>query len=1058
MGIEASFRITAQLEQAIKALGSLKTEIDGVQAAAKAGTKPAFTEVGTGAATASTKMKGARKDADDLNAAAGKTGGAKPFGALNDGASALGDKVAGLRTVVTQFFAAVAGIQLGNNTLAMIDAYGGLTARLRVTTGSQLLFNEAMASARGLSAQYQAGLANTAKLIDRVYASIAPLGGTLRNATTATEALLASLKISGATAEETSSAILQFSQALGKGVLNGDEFNSINEAAPGLLRALGDALGKSTADLKKMGEQGTLTSDVIIKAATIALPKLRQQAADIGPTIGGSFTAVNNALTEFVGKGAQANGTARIIAGGMKLLADNIGLVVNALGLLAGAALLSGVTRLVTALPALAAGVSGVGLAIRGALAFITGPVGLIVALGSLALAWVGVDVAQRASTDRTLERVKAERDRVSEIVRGLDAKNEADKASGVGTATQGRQASLERNLALLRQLDGELSKLQAKADAAGGDVDIRADGPLKAKLEENKGRRKLDEEYARDREIIESQSAKKIAALRREGRNADADNLAVDAQQSLGRLKKTHDDAIKALSKDETNTRLAQYIEEYDRIAALVADGTTRELKTLQGSYEQQLLSTRSYFSQRGALEDEAKRESIAKIEAEITARQAVVDRNSKVRTSSANEAAALAEANKRELEAINKLEIERVKAQRDLKDSARDRAVEEGKVTEQLLRQRQDTDLQIKAAQGLLTLADERLRLENQYADARKREFTETGDTAQTDQLIATQLRLAELARLKAQFSDLNQALALQEQELALQVDQGALTAEQAETRKFEARAESIPQLEEILRLMREIAVTPADQNVVKSLTLDVKKLKDATLDFQKAAKDSAVSSLATALTDIQTGAKSGKEALLDMVRSFGRAMLELLNRKLADALINQFIEASSKLNSGSGGGSFWTMLLQAAVNYFGGSSGGTSFNGSAGTGTGAIYAHTGAVVGRSGGWSGRVPAAVFDFAPRYHTEGIVGLKPRERGIIALDGEEVLTEENPRHIKNYKNSVGGVSISVTVNGAEGNERDQRGSAEALTEHIRAVVTEWAAHQSRQGGMFAGR
>ena len=192
--------------------------------------------------------------------------------------------------------------------------------------------------------------------------------------------------------------------------------------------------------------------------------------------------------------------------------------------------------------------------------------------------------------------------------------------------------------------------------------------------------------------------------------------------------------------------------------------------------------------------------------------------------------------------------------------------------------------------------------------------------------------------------------------------------------------------------------------------------------------------------------------------MVRSFAKSMLDLLNRKLAESLVNQFIDAGNKLNS-SGSGSFWTTLLQAAVSYFsGGTSGGTSFNGSAGSGTGATYAHTGAVVGRSGGWRGRVPAAVFDFAPRYHTEGIVGLKPRERPIIALDGEEVLTEQNPRHIKNFSNSVGGVSISVTVNGAQGKEGDQRGAAEALTETMQAVITQWATDQSRQGGMFARR
>jgi Mor family transcriptional regulator len=74
--------------------------------------------------------------------------------------------------------------------------------------------------------------------------------------------------------------------------------------------------------------------------------------------------------------------------------------------------------------------------------------------------------------------------------------------------------------------------------------------------------------------------------------------------------------------------------------------------------------------------------------------------------------------------------------------------------------------------------------------------------------------------------------------------------------------------------------------------------------------------------------------------------------------------------------------------------------------------------------------VPAAVFDFAPRHHIKGIVGLKPRERPIIALEGEEALTEKNPRHIMSFHNSLNRTSTGVTVNRAPGTEGDQRGGA----------------------------
>ena len=1052
MTIDAGIRITAIVDHAVKALRTLKAEAVGVSNAVAAGKKPAFADVSAGAGDAAGNVKSAQKAVDDLKASASAPIG-KPFASLGAGASDASDKLGSLNETVKRVFAAVAGIELGRNTLALIDIYGGLTARLRVTTGSQLLFNQAMDAARSLSAQYSTSLSDTAKLIDRIFASISPLGGTLRNATVATEALLASLKISGATAEESSSAILQFSQALGKGVLNGDEFNSINEAAPGLLRALGAALGKSTADLKKMGEQGTLTSDVIIKAANVALPQLRNQAADIGPTIGGSFTAVNNAVTEFIGKGAQANGTARIIAGGMRLLADNIGLVVNGLGLLAGAAVIGGLGRLAAALPGLAAGIGGVALATRGLIAAVTGPVGLIVALGSLALAWVGVDVAQRAAADRTLERVQAERQRVQEIVDGLNAKNAADKASGVSTATAGRQGALERNLATLQKLDAEISSLQKKSDAASDSVNIRADGPLKAKLEENKGKRKLDEEYARDRELIETQSAKKIAALRAEGRAADADNLAVDAKQSLARLKKSHDDAVKALTKDETTTRIAQYVEAYDRIATLVADGTDRELKALQSGYDQQLISTKAYFAQRGQLEDSAKRDAISKINDEIAARRAVLAKNASIRPDNVNDAASLAEANKRELEAINKLEIDRVKAQRDLRDGARDRSVEESKATEQLLRQRQEVDLQIKAANDWLTVGDERLRLENQFADARKREFAETGDTAQTDRLIAAQLRVAELQRLQTQFSTLSETIKLKESDIDAAVERGTVTTVDGEEKKFAARAGSLSQLQAILTAMQALAKTDAEKNSIESLRQQLDGLKVTTTELQRTMRESATSGLAGALTDIETGAKSGKAALLDMVSGFAKAMLDVLNKRLAEQLVDQFTSAI-----GNGGGGGFIGVLGKVFGAFSSSSGRGSSIISAGSGTDALVAHTGAMVGGTGGWMRSVPTAAFAFAPRYHSGGIAGLASNEVPAVLQKGEEVLTADDQRHVRNFSGGSISVTNNVQISGADDSSADLKAKADSLVNLMNVTIKQWAATESRQGGILAKR
>lgn len=92
---------------------------------------------------------------------------------------------------------------------------------------------------------------------------------------------------------------------------------------------------------------------------------------------------------------------------------------------------------------------------------------------------------------------------------------------------------------------------------------------------------------------------------------------------------------------------------------------------------------------------------------------------------------------------------------------------------------------------------------------------------------------------------------------------------------------------------------------------------------------------------------------------------------------------------------------MIIQQAIfNALQGAFGGTSFGALIGVG------HTGGLVGGSRVGSGnsnrRVSPAMFASAPRYHEGGMIGLRPGEVPIIAKQGEEMLTRDDPRHMLN--------------------------------------------------------
>jgi tape measure domain-containing protein len=104
-------------------------------------------------------------------------------------------------------------------------------------------------------------------------AAYARIGNAAKNYITDQESLLAvtdtisaALVVGKASTAEASAAMLQFTQALGSGVLQGDEFRSMAEAAPQYLDKLAETLGIPREQLKKMASEGKLTSKAVIEA------------------------------------------------------------------------------------------------------------------------------------------------------------------------------------------------------------------------------------------------------------------------------------------------------------------------------------------------------------------------------------------------------------------------------------------------------------------------------------------------------------------------------------------------------------------------------------------------------------------------------------------------------------------------------------------------------------------------------------------------------------------------------------------------------------------------
>lgn len=134
------------------------------------------------------------------------------------------------------------------------------------------------------------GLQSTEELVNMVYAAaqdsrgsfsemadvVARFGNNAKDAFGSSEEVIAfadliqkQMTIAGASTQESSNAMLQLSQALGSGVLRGDELNSIFEQAPNLIQSIADYLGVPIGQIREMASEGELSADVV-KAAIFA--------------------------------------------------------------------------------------------------------------------------------------------------------------------------------------------------------------------------------------------------------------------------------------------------------------------------------------------------------------------------------------------------------------------------------------------------------------------------------------------------------------------------------------------------------------------------------------------------------------------------------------------------------------------------------------------------------------------------------------------------------------------------------------------------------------------
>ena len=250
---------------------------------------------------------------------------------LNAELAKTGDKAeeaAGGLGKIGTLLAGCASVSFAKSLLDTADAMQSINSQVRQVTSSEGEYLAVQRQLLDVANSTRASLESTSSLYVSTSRALKDYGYTQQEILQFTEATNNAMTIGGVGAQQQAAALMQLSQALGSGVLQGDEFKSIAEAAPILLDTIAEYMGKSRAEIKKLGSEGQLTADVIFKAISGASEKFGEQAAKMPMTMGQALTVFSNNWQSMVSKLLNDSGAMSGIASIIKMIADNLNLVV----------------------------------------------------------------------------------------------------------------------------------------------------------------------------------------------------------------------------------------------------------------------------------------------------------------------------------------------------------------------------------------------------------------------------------------------------------------------------------------------------------------------------------------------------------------------------------------------------------------------------------------------------------------------------------------------------------------------------------------------------------
>ncbi len=248
-------------------------------------------------------------DVSGLLKAQGKAN--KSLDSIGNSATNAAKKMDELQTNINRVAGAIAAslvVDWGKAFLVAADNMSQLNARIERLTGSAATASQTMQSLMRISSATGGSLQDTAKLWETLSTALRDTGATNGQIIQLTETLQKIGRIGGSSSEEMANALRQFGQSISSGMVRAEEFNSMLEQMPELVRQIATGMGVGVGELRQMMLEGKLTAEDALNAIQKQTGSINAEFEKLPRTLAQANTALTNSFLSMIDSVNQATG------------------------------------------------------------------------------------------------------------------------------------------------------------------------------------------------------------------------------------------------------------------------------------------------------------------------------------------------------------------------------------------------------------------------------------------------------------------------------------------------------------------------------------------------------------------------------------------------------------------------------------------------------------------------------------------------------------------------------------------------------------------------------